>query len=213
MPASVRDGIRAGLPLAVPTVCFGAAFGVLASSLGWGVLAPVAMSVFVFSSSAQFAAAGVLATAGGPLVAIASGALANLRFIPFGVVAAPALRGGPWRRAVEGQAVNDASLALATRDGEVSRGLLLGATVPQAVAWMGGTALGAGAGLEIDPAAAGLDVVFPAFFLALLWGALGERRAWRPAAVGGIVALALIPFAPAGLPILGATLAAVALAR
>lgn len=213
MAHSITDGVRAGLPLAAPTLCFGVAFGVLAASLGWGVLAPVVMSVVVFSASAQFAAAGVLAAGGGPLVAIASGALANLRFVAFGLLAAPALRGGAVRRALEGQAVNDASLALASRDGDMSRGMLLGATVPQAAAWVGGTALGAGAGLDLDPRAAGLDVVFPAFFLALLWSGLASARARVAAAVAGVVALALIPVLPAGLPILAATVTAVAVAR
>ena len=182
----------------------------LARSLGWGVAAPIVMSVFVFSSSAQFAAAGVLAAGGGPLLAITSGTLANLRFLAFGLLVAPVLRGGALRRGAEGLAVNDASLALATRDEAVSRELLLGATVPQAVAWMGGTAIGMFAGLELDPLAAGLDAVFPAFFAALLVAQLAERPARITALVAAAATLALVPLVPAGLPVLGAIAAAFA---
>jgi predicted branched-subunit amino acid permease len=35
--ATVRDGMRAALPLLLPTLLIGVSFGVAARSLGWGV--------------------------------------------------------------------------------------------------------------------------------------------------------------------------------
>ena len=67
---------------------------------------------------------------------------------------------------------------------------------------LGGSALG-------DPADYGLDAMFPALFLALLVGQLDGRRARAAALAGGVIALALTPLVPPGLPIVAAALAAV----
>ncbi len=205
------DGIRAGLPLILPALFIGASFGVAARALDWGVVAPIVMSIVVFSGSAQFASTGVLAAGGGVPAAIIAATLSNLRFLPLGLVAAPATRGGKLRRAAEGQMVVDASLVIALRDGHVSRGLLLGSTIPQFVGWVGGTAIGAAVELGDAAERYGADIIFPAFFVALLMPELrGERSgpARRVAAGGAALALALTPFAPPGVPVVVAILAA-----
>ncbi len=48
----------------------------------------------------------------------------------------------------------------------------------------------------------GLDAAGPAAFLALLWPRLSSSPQRRTAIVGALIALALIPFAPPGVPIL-----------
>ena len=207
-----RDGVRAGLPLLLPTAIIGLSFGVLARSLDWGVAAPIVMSIIVYSGSAQFASTGVLAAGGGIGAAIGAATLTNLRFLPLGLIAAPATRGGPLRRALEGQAVVDASVLLAFRDGRMHRGLLFGSTLPQFVGWVGGTAIGAATDLGADADRFGVDVVFPAFFLALLASELRGPHgasARRVALGGALIALALTPFVPPGVPVLAATFAAV----
>src|SRR3712207_8084937 len=60
-------GARAGLPFALATFVLGVSFGVLARSLGWGIVAPIAFSIIAFSGSAQFAVAAVLGAGGGAL--------------------------------------------------------------------------------------------------------------------------------------------------
>jgi 4-azaleucine resistance transporter AzlC len=203
-----RDGMRMSLPLVVPALLVGLSFGVAAASLGWGWIAPTVMSIVVFSGSAQFASTGVLAAGGGVGAAVVAATLVNLRFLPLGLASAPATRGGPLRRAAEGQAVVDASVIIALRDGRVHRGLLFGATLPQAVAWMGGTAIGAAAGRGIDAQALGVDAIFPAFFLVLLAPELRRADGRRVAIAGAALALALVPVAPPGIPVVVAALAA-----
>ena len=66
---------------------------------------------------------------------------------------------------------------------------------------VGGEALG-------DPVALGLDAAFPALFLALLTLQLTKRRAVVAALLGAGIALALVPIAPAGVPIIAAAGAA-----
>jgi 4-azaleucine resistance transporter AzlC len=204
-----RQGIRAGLPFALATFTLGISFGVLAEPV-MGAIAPIVMSILVFAGAAQFAALSALAVGAGPVAAIASGLLLNARFLPMGFAIAPSLRGRPLRRAAQGQAVVDASFALASRgDGTFDRGLLLWSTAPQALAWISGTIVGVLGGAAIaDPERYGLDAIFPAFYLALLAEEAGSRKAVVAAALGAAIALALMPVAPPGVPVIAASVAA-----
>jgi 4-azaleucine resistance transporter AzlC len=207
--SDIRAGIRAGLPFALPTLALGVSFGVLARPL-MGSVAPIVMSIFVFSGAAQFAALTVLTAGGGAAAAIGAGLLMNARFLPMGVAAAPALNGRLWRRVARAQAIVDASWARASRgDGTFDRGILVGATVPQAICWISGTVLGVLGGSALaHPNRFGLDAIFPAFYLYLLSGELGNRRAVPPALLGAAIALALMPIAPPGVPVIAAASAA-----
>ena len=86
---------------------------------------------------------------------------------------------------------------------------MLGATVPQVAAWIGGTVVGVLGGDFIgDAEKLGLDVILPAFFLALLAGELGSARARMVALIAAVLALALVPFVPPGVPVIAACAAA-----
>ena len=203
--------MRAGLPFALIAGVVAISFGVLARSLGWGVLAPIVFSVVTFSASAQFAVAAVLGAGGGVFAAIAAAVLLNARFFPMGVAVAPYLKGGPLRRALEGQTIVDTSWALASRGGgRFDREFMIGATVPQFAAWIVGTVVGVLADDVVDVEQLGLDVIFPAFFLALLVVELrnGGKRAIAVAVIAAALAAALVPFAPPGVPVLAACVAA-----
>jgi predicted branched-subunit amino acid permease len=80
------------------------------------------------------------------------------------------------------------------------------------VVWNAMTAVGylafAGAGDLITEL--GLDAAGPAAFLALLWPRLSSMAQRRTAMVGALIALALIPFAPPGVPILASMFGVVA---
>jgi 4-azaleucine resistance transporter AzlC len=168
------------------------------------------MSFLVFAGAAQFASVSVLAAGGGLAAAVSAGLLINARFLPMGLAAAPSLKGGRLRRAAEGQAMVDASWALANRgDGTFDREVMLGATIPQAAGWWAGTIIGVLAGSALgDPQALGLDAIFPAFYLALLAEEVRDRSAFTTALLGAAIALCLVPFAPPGVPVLAASAAA-----
>jgi 4-azaleucine resistance transporter AzlC len=210
-PGSPRltDGIKAGLPFVLPALAMGMSFGVLAEPL-MGATAAIAMSILVFGGAAQFASVSILVAGGGLASAVSAGLLINTRFLPMGLAVAPALRGGPLRRAAEGQTMVDASWAIANRgDGTFDRLLMMGATIPQAAGWWIGTALGAlGGTLLGDPEALGLDAIFPAFYLALLVEELHDRAMLASAVLGAAIALALVPFTPPGIPVVAASAAA-----
>jgi predicted branched-subunit amino acid permease len=198
------SGARQGAPVAVGLTVAGVAFGALAASLGWGWLAPTVMSLVVFSTSAQLAATSVLAAGGGPLAAVVAGGLANSRFVVLGAVAAPSLRGGRLRRAVEGQTVVDAGLVIARRaDGTLDRQVLFGFFSAMVPAWVGGTLAGAVSADHLgDLGRFGFDAIMPAFFLFLLVNELRDPRSVGVAVVAAAIALTTAPWAPVGVPVL-----------
>ena len=188
----------------------GLSFGVLAVQAGFPVVAATVMSAIVHAGSAQFAALAVVTGGGSIPTAVAAGTLMNGRFVPMGLALGPSLPGGPLRRAVGGQAVVDASWALANLgDGRFDRHKLYGATALQWCGWTGGTAVGAiSQGAFGDLNRFGIDAVYPAFFAALLVLELREGRGRVVALLGAAVALALSPFTPAGVPVLVASVVA-----
>ena len=166
------------------------------------------MSATTFAGSAQFAVASILGAGGGVASAIAAAALLNARYAPISVSVAPLFVGGGSTAsrvaADRGRVLGD----VAGPDGRYDRRLLVGAGLVLYVCWVGGTAIGALAGEALgDPASLGLDAAFPALFLALLVTQVHSRRALAAAVLGGTIALALLPFAPAGVPIVAAAAA------
>ncbi|HWL91477.1 MAG TPA: branched-chain amino acid permease, partial [Actinomycetota bacterium] len=88
--------------------------------------------------------------------------------------------------------------------------IIVGAGLVLYSAWVAGTTLGVIFGDLIgDPARLGLDAAFPALFLALLMPNLDRPQARVAAVLGAVIALALTPIAPAGVPIIAAGLACI----
>ena len=189
-----REGARRIAPIGAAAAVFAAAFAVLSHTAGFDGLAAIVMSATTFAGSAQFAAASVLETGGGVAAAVAAAVLLNARYAPISVTVGNRFRGSVVRRLLEAQLIVDESWALARRsDGRYDRRLLVGGALV-------GDRLG-------DPERYGLDAAFPALFLALLMPQVTSRRALAAALAGGTIALVLIPFVPAGVPIVAATAA------
>jgi predicted branched-subunit amino acid permease len=171
-----------------------------------GVIAPVVMSMAIFSGGAQIAALSVLIAGDGVLAAAGAGLLVNARWMAMGFAVAPSLSDRLAARVAQAQALVDASFVIASRgDGTFDRGLLIGATVPQASAWILGTIVGVIVGPAFgNPKTLGLDAVFVGFYLALLWNEVDRRRELVAAAAGGAIAAVLLPFAPVGVPVIAA---------
>jgi predicted branched-subunit amino acid permease len=184
-----RGGFQVGASLATGAFALAVSFGAFATLHGWPPLAVIAMSVVVFSGSAQFALVTSMAGGGGLTTGLTAAALINTRFIPMAAATASSLRGSRLRRAVEGQAVVDGSWVSAQRpEGGVDREKMIGATLVQWPAWILGTAIGA---IFVPSTefihAAGLDLIFPCFFLLLLLDALHSRPDHRLVAAAAVV--------------------------
>ena len=204
---SFRRGVRLGVPFGVVGFFLSVSFGVLARQAGFSIAQAGVTAMIVFAGSAQFAALSVVTVGGGIPAALTAGSLMNARFLAMGVALAPSLPGGPMKRAAQGQTVVDSSWALAHRgDGTFDRWLLFGTTLPQYLAWTLGSFVGAVFGNALgDTDRLGLDAIYPVFFLSLLIAELRDTTSRWVAAGGGVLALALVPFSPPGVPILAAS--------
>lgn len=204
--STFTHGLRLGIGPGAATFVLGISFGATAVTAGWGLLLPVVSSMITFSGSAQFTLATTLPT-GSVVAAIAGAVLINVRYLVMGIAINDSLKGGRLRRAVQAQALVDASFVTAHEGGgRFDIGRMVGMTVVQWTCWVVGTALGVW--LRPGPAVLeqwGADVVFPAFFLLL---ALDEIRSARAAVavvsgalLSGLLMLAVDP----GLALLAAT--------
>jgi 4-azaleucine resistance transporter AzlC len=208
-PAYAADALGIGIATGV----YGVSFGVLAVGAGLSEAQACAMSLLVFTGGSQFAAVGVIGAGGSAATAVANALLLAVRNAAYGLSLATLLR-GPWpRRAVAAHLVIDETTAMARaqEDERAARGAfwLTGASV--FACWNIGTLAGALAGSGLgDPARYGLDAMFPAAFLALLAPQLRQRGAPAAALAGALIAVVLLPWAPAGVPVLAASLGVLA---
>lgn len=206
------DGARRAWPLAVAVGGFGLTYGVLARQAGFGAAAVVVFSVATFAGSAQFAAVSIISDGGTAVAAIVAALLLNARYLPIGLSLAPHLPGGPLTRAAQGQVAVDESWAVSHQGGgRYDARLLVGAGVSIYLAWVLCSIVGVAAGSVLgDPETLGLDAAFPALFLALLAGQVRERKLLLAALAGGVIALAMVPLTPPGVPIVAASVVCLA---
>lgn len=200
-PATRRTAITLGFAVAV----FGVSFGVVGTGTGLSGPMVCAMSLFVFTGATQFAAVGVLASGGSPLAALGSGLFLGARHIGYGLALRSRLAPGLLRRLGAAQFLIDEStlLALTEREPDAADGAFWWGGLSVFVGWNLGTLLGVVLGDAIgDPAQFGLDAVFPAAFLALLVPLLQRRDGRAVAAAAVVIALVLVPFVPAGVPVI-----------
>src|SRR3954465_11332199 len=161
-----RAGIRRGMPFGVAVFAISISFGVLARPV-MGAVAPIVMSIVVFSGSAQFGALAVICAGGSAGAAVAAGVLVSARYLAMGLALAPSLRGRALSRAAFAMTTVDASWAAASiGGGGLHPWYMVGVSVPQYAGWVLGTVAGVFIGPVLgDPKALGLDALFPAFFI------------------------------------------------
>jgi predicted branched-subunit amino acid permease len=122
-----------------------------------------------------------------------------------GSAVAQKLPGGPIRRFALAQLVVDETWGVAFARRQFSERRLFGAGLVLYATHVGCTAVGAIGGMRIvDPTVFGLDAAFPALFVVLLKPHLANSSGRAAAVFGATAALLLTPFAPAGIPLLGA---------
>jgi 4-azaleucine resistance transporter AzlC len=199
--SAVRDSLGVGLAVGA----YGFAFGAASVAAGLTVLQSCLLSLLAFTGGTQFAVVGVVAGGGSAGTALAGGLLLGSRNTLYAMRLAPLLKVRGVRRLLAALGTIDESTAMAVAQPtpELSRVAFWWTFGGVFVFWNLTTLVGALAGSLVDPASFGLDAVVPAAFLALLAprlraGAL-ERRI---AVVAAVIALALIPFTPPGVPVL-----------
>ena len=194
---------------------YGVAFGAASVANGFSVLQSCLLSLLTFSGASQFAVIGVMGSGGSALSAIATASLLGSRNGLYGVLMAPILKVRGLKRIVAAHITIDESTGVSLS--QEPRGLqamregfwLTGFGV--FIFWNLFTLAGAiGAKAMGDPSAWGLDAAVPAAFLGLVWPRLKSSTDKSLAIVAAVFAVATTPFLPAGLPIIGTALLAIA---
>ncbi|GHB79757.1 branched-chain amino acid ABC transporter permease [Streptomyces xanthochromogenes] len=205
--AVVRDALGVGIAVGLS----GFAFGVTSAGSGLGLLQTCALSLLVFTGASQFALVGALAAGGNPFTAAAGAFFLGTRNAFYGLRLSQLLALPKALRPLAAQWVIDETTAV-TLAQPTRRAARIGFTVTGAtlyVLWNLTTLAGAlGARAIGDTDAWGLDAASPAVFLALLAPMLKTTTERVTAALAVVLVLALLPVLPAGVPVLGAALAA-----
>ena len=207
-PAETADATRAidrnALAIGAATGTYAISFGALAIAAGLTPGQTVAMSLLVFTGASQFAFISVLAGGGSPLAALVPAVVLAVRNSLYGLSLVPFMRGPLTRRLVQAHLVIDESTAMARaqRSPALAHRAFISTGVCIFVLWNVGTIVGVAFGRAIgDPHTLGLDAMFPAAFLALLAPQLSRPGARGVALGGGLLAVACVPFTPAGVPV------------
>ena len=184
---------------------FGLSYGAIAVTDGLPAWLPAAASLLVIAGSSELLFVGVVAAGGSPIAAALAGLLVNARHLPYGLALPDGLLGSGWRRLLGTHLMNDESVvfALAAPDIASQRKRYWECGFGVLIAWPGGAIMGALAGSFIhNTNALGLDAVFPAVILALIFPQLRDARTGCTAIAGAGIALATAPLLPAGVPVL-----------
>jgi len=196
---------RDSFSLSFAVGAYGTAFGAASVTAHFTVLQSCLLSLLTFSGASQFAVIGVLGTGGSAISGIATATLLGSRNALYGLRMAPILRVRGLKRIMAAQVTIDESTAIATaqRDeaDQVTGFWHTGFGV--FIFWNIFTLLGAlGAKAIGNPSAWGLDAAVPAAFIGLVWPRLIDRKSRLIAAAAVVLSLALVPIAPAGVPII-----------
>jgi len=187
-------------------------FGVLADAAGLHLPQVIVMSTLVFTGASQFAAVSVVDGGGSSGAAVGSAMLLAARNALYGPVVARLLPDSWALRGIGTHLMIDETTAMASvQDND--------ADAADAFWWTGiwlwslwniGSIAGALLGsLMGEPETWGLDAAFPAAFIALLVPHLGTAPGRVTAFLGAALAIATVPIAPAGVPLLVAAIAVV----
>ncbi len=199
--------LRDSLAVAIPVGTYGAAFGAASIAAGFSILQTCLLSLLLFSGASQFAVVGVMGAGGSAISAIATGSLLGFRNGLYGLKMAPILKLRGIKKVIAAQLTIDESTGVAIgqepRGEEASRYGFWATGIGVYVFWNLFTLFGAiGAQAIGNPSAWGLDAAVPAAFLGLVWPRLIDNKSRLVAITAALLALALTPIAPAGVPII-----------
>ena len=202
--------LKAAIGIGLYAMAFGASFGAIAVGSGLTLAQTMALSLVMFTGASQFAFVGVAASGGSPFAAVPAGLLLGVRNAFYGVPISEILHPRGFARLWTAHFVIDETTAMAVSQATPrarrfafwATGLILFSL------WQLGSLGGALIGSAVNPEEIGLDAAAPAVFLALLWPSLRLREARWVALAGAVIALALVPIAPPGIPVVAAAVAA-----
>jgi predicted branched-subunit amino acid permease len=196
------------------------AFGLTVSAvmIDIGTPGPVVMlaAFAAFSGSGELAFAAVIQSGGSMVPALASALLVSARFGLLAMSIAQRWAMSVWEKlaamVISGEPA--VAAAISAPDAPAARRRYWQFAIPMCTGWLIGSAAGIALGNVIgDTSRIGLDAVFPAVLVSTVIGAMRSRDTAVAAVGGAVIAVILTPIAPAGLPFLLATAAALIAVR
>ena len=200
-----RSAVRNALGIGIASGAYALSFGAISVTAGLSVFQTCALSVLMFTGASQFAFVGVLGAGGNPWAAVATAGLLGTRNALYGLRLSSILQVAGLRRVAASHFVIDetTAMAIARDDPARSRFAFWATGLILFCCWNLGTLIGALATQVLpDPKTLGLDAAPPAAFLALIAPRLRGREPVAIALAAAVVALACLPFVPAGVPLL-----------
>ncbi len=207
--AERREIASASVTLGAAVGLFGAVFGVGAVTAGASVLQTCAMSLLVFTGASQFSVVSVIASGGTAAAALGGALILAARNAVYGLAMSRVIGGSLGTRLVAAQLTIDESTAMAgaQRDPAAKRHAFWTTGITVFVCWNAATLVGALIGSAVNPETFGLDVAFPAGYVAMVAPHLRHRRGLIAGVLGALICVVLVPFTPIGVPVLCASAA------
>ena len=201
---------RAAIGIGLYAMAFGASFGAISVGSGLTVGQTMVLSLVMFTGASQFAFVGVAASGGSPFAAVPAALLLGVRNAFYGVPVSEILHPRGLARLWTAHFVIDETTAMAISQAtpQAKRYAFWATGLIWFSLWQLGSLAGALVGRAVNPADIGLDAAAPAVFLALLWPMLRRTEARWVALGGALLALALVPIAPPGVPVVASAIVA-----
>jgi predicted branched-subunit amino acid permease len=176
----------------------------------------IVAAIVVNSATSELAYLAVRDAGGSVVAAVIAGLVVASRFGLLAASLGARLEVGRTQRVFAGLQAFDPNVGVAMQQAtpaDVRRAFWM-VTAAIHAGWWPGTFVGVFLGNVIGDAQRwGLDVVFPALLLAIIGNALRQRQGMIAAVTGGVLCAALVPVAPAGVPIIVSVVGAVVAVR
>lgn len=200
-----RLGRADSAALALTFFSLGITLQVLLIDRGASLWNALAASTVIWSATSQFSYLAVRDAGGGDWAAIIAGTVVATRFGILATSLVPRLPAGTFRRALASVNAFDPNVAIAVQQAD-ERGVereFWRVTAAMMGGWFPGIVVGTFIGNVVgDIGRLGLDAVFPAALLSIIAGLLRTGEGFAAGLAGACICLALIPIAPAGVPII-----------
>lgn len=188
------------LPVLTGYIVLGFGFGLVANSEGYGVMLAVAMSVFIYAGSMQYAAIGLF-SGGASLASVALTALlVNARHIFYGITMLDKYKNTGAAKPYLVFSLTDETYSLVCTDmdfpdEESKKQYYFSVSLLNHLYWICGTVLGVVVGRSIEFSTKGIDFALTALFLTIFteqW--LSEKKHFSALTGLGVSALCLLLF-------------------
>jgi 4-azaleucine resistance transporter AzlC len=202
--------VKAAIGIGLYAMAFGASFGAISVGSGLTLAQTMVLSLVMFTGASQFAFVGVAASGGSPFAAVPAALLLGVRNAFYGVPVSEILHPRGFARLWTAHFVIDETTAMAISQAtpQAKRYAFWATGLILFSLWQLGSLAGGLVGRAVNPADIGLDAAAPAVFLALLWPMLRRTEARWVALGGALLALALVPIAPPGVPVVASAIVA-----